>query len=99
MAVQRLKEAAEKAKVELSQVQQTQINLPFITATADGPLHLDEQLTRAKFQDLTSDLLQRTRSPFEQAIKDAGLTKNQIHHVILVGGSRSEEPTSELTSL
>src|SRR3546814_9501946 len=66
MAVQRLKEAAEKAKVELSQVQQTQINLPFITATADGPLHLDEQLTRAKFQDLTSDLLQRTRPPFEQ---------------------------------
>ncbi|HEY9557341.1 MAG TPA: molecular chaperone DnaK [Acidimicrobiales bacterium] len=87
MAVQRLKEAAEKAKVELSQVQQTQINLPFITATADGPLHLDEQLTRAKFQDLTSDLLQRTRSPFEQAIKDAGLTKDQIDHVILVGGS------------
>jgi len=87
MAVQRLKEAAEKAKIELSQVQQTQINLPFITATADGPLHLDEQLTRAKFQDLTSDLLERCRSPFEQAIKDANLTKDQIDHVILVGGS------------
>jgi molecular chaperone DnaK len=87
MAVQRLKEAAEKAKIELSQVQQTQINLPFITATADGPLHLDEQLTRAKFQDLTSDLLERCRTPFEQAIKDAGLTKDQIDHVILVGGS------------
>jgi molecular chaperone DnaK len=87
MATQRLKEAAEKAKVELSQVQSTQINLPFITATADGPLHLDEQLTRAKFQDLTSDLLERCRTPFEQAIKDAGLTKDQIEHVILVGGS------------
>jgi molecular chaperone DnaK len=87
MAVQRLMEAAEKAKIELSQVQQTQINLPFITATADGPLHLDEQLTRAKFQDLTSDLLERCRIPFEQAIKDAGLTKDQIDHVILVGGS------------
>jgi molecular chaperone DnaK len=80
-------EAAEKAKIELSQVQQTQINLPFITATAEGPLHLDEQLTRAKFQDLTSDLLERCRTPFEQAIKDAGLTKDQIEHVILVGGS------------
>jgi molecular chaperone DnaK len=87
MAIQRLKEAAEKAKIELSQVQSTQINLPFITATPDGPLHLDEQLTRAKFQDLTSDLLERCRSPFEQAIKDAGLTKDQIDHVILVGGS------------
>ncbi|MEY2463801.1 MAG: molecular chaperone DnaK, partial [Acidimicrobiaceae bacterium] len=87
MATQRLKEAAEKAKIELSQVQQTQINLPFITATSEGPLHLDEQLTRAKFQELTADLLERCRSPFEQAIKDAGLTKEQIDHVILVGGS------------
>ncbi len=87
MAVQRLKEAAEKAKIELSQVQQTQINLPFITATAEGPLHLDEQLSRAKFQELTADLLDRCRSPFEQAIKDAGLSKEQIDHVILVGGS------------
>ncbi|HEY2815228.1 MAG TPA: molecular chaperone DnaK [Acidimicrobiales bacterium] len=87
MALQRLKEAAEKAKIELSQVQQTQINLPFITATAEGPLHLDEQLSRAKFQELTSDLLERCRTPFEQAIKDAGLTKEQIDHVILVGGS------------
>src|SRR3954468_12952179 len=87
MAVQRLKEAAEKAKIELSQVQQTQINLPFITATAEGPLHLDEQLTRAKFQEMTADLLERCRTPFEQAIKDAGLNKEQIDHVILVGGS------------
>jgi molecular chaperone DnaK len=98
MAVQRLKEAAEKAKIELSQVQQTQINLPFITATPDGPLHLDEQLTRAKFQDLTSDLLERCRVPFEQAIKDAGLTKDQIDHVILVGGSTRMPAVAELVS-
>jgi molecular chaperone DnaK len=96
MALQRLKEAAEKAKIELSQVQQTQINLPFITATADGPLHLDEQLSRAKFQDLTSDLLQRCRTPFEQAIKDAGLTKDEIDHVILVGGSTRMPAVTEL---
>jgi molecular chaperone DnaK len=87
MAVQRLKEAAEKAKIELSQVQQTQINLPYITAGADGPLHLDETLTRAKFQELTADLLERCRTPFEQAIKDAGVSQGDIDHVILVGGS------------
>ena len=87
MAIQRLKESAEKAKIELSQVQQTQINLPFITATPDGPLHLDEQLTRAKFQELTADLLERCRVPFEQAIVDAGLTKGDVDHVVLVGGS------------
>ncbi len=96
MAVQRLKEAAEKAKIELSQVQQTQINLPFITATPDGPLHLDEQLTRAKFQDLTAGLLERCRSPFEQAIKDAGLTKDHIDHVILVGGSTRMPAVADL---
>jgi molecular chaperone DnaK len=84
MAVQRLKEAAEKAKIELSQVQQTQINLPYIT---EGPLHLDEQLTRAKFQELTADLLDRCKVPFEQAIKDAGLSKGDIDHVVMVGGS------------
>jgi molecular chaperone DnaK len=87
MAMQRLKEAAEKAKIELSQVQQTQINLPFITATPDGPLHLDESLSRAKLQEMTADLIERCRIPFEQAIKDAGLSKGQIDHVILVGGS------------
>jgi molecular chaperone DnaK len=87
MALQRLKEAAEKAKIELSQVQQTQINLPFITATNEGPLHLDETLSRSKFQELTADLLDRCRTPFEQAIKDAGLTKSEIDHVIMVGGS------------
>src|SRR5437763_2091255 len=87
MALQRLKEAAEKAKIELSQVQQTQINLPFITATAEGPLHLDEQLSRAKFQEVTADLLDRVKSPFEQAIKDAGISKGELNHVVLVGGS------------
>ncbi len=87
MAVQRLKEAAEKAKIELSQVQQTQINLPFITATSEGPKHLDVQLTRAKFQELTASLVERCRSPFEQAIKDAGLSKAEIDHVVMVGGS------------
>jgi molecular chaperone DnaK len=87
MALQRLKEAAEKAKIELSQVQQTQINLPFITATSEGPLHLDESLSRAKFQELTADLLEKCRGPFEQAIKDAGLSKDDIDHVIMVGGS------------
>lgn len=84
MAMQRLKEASEKAKIELSQVQETQINLPFIH---EGPLHLETELTRAKFQELTKDLLDRCRTPFEQAIKDAGLTKGDIEHVVLVGGS------------
>ena len=96
MAGQRLKEAAEKAKIELSQVQQTQINLPFITATDAGPLHLDYQLSRSKFEELTADLLQRTRIPFEQAIKDAGLTKGEIDHVILVGGSTRMPAVAEL---
>ena len=87
MAGQRLKESAEKAKIELSQVQQTQINLPFITATAEGPLHLDESLSRAKFQEMTADLIERCRIPFEQALKDAGISKGELNHVILVGGS------------
>src|SRR5688500_1718500 len=87
MALQRLKEAAEKAKIELSAVQETTVNLPFITATSDGPKHLDEKLTRAKFQELTADLVDACKGPFEQAIKDAGLTKSDLDHVILVGGS------------
>lgn len=87
MALQRLNEGAEKAKIELSQGQQTQINLPFITATPSGPLHLDVSLSRSKFQEMTNDLLERCRKPFEQAITDAGITKSQIKHVILVGGS------------
>ncbi|MCU1364726.1 MAG: dnaK [Ilumatobacteraceae bacterium] len=96
MATQRLKEAAEKAKIELSQVQQTQINLPFITATADGPLHLDESLTRAKFQEMTADLIERCRIPFEQALKDGGVTKGQLNHVILVGGSTRMPAVADL---
>ncbi|MCB0993827.1 MAG: molecular chaperone DnaK [Acidimicrobiales bacterium] len=96
MAMQRLKEAAEKAKIELSQAQTTQVNLPFITATDSGPLHLDYSLTRAKFQELTSDLLDRCKKPFEQAIKDAGLTQGKIDHVILVGGSTRMPAVSEL---
>ncbi|MGA1361443.1 MAG: molecular chaperone DnaK [Ilumatobacteraceae bacterium] len=87
MAMQRLKEAAEKAKIELSQVQQTQINLPFITATADGPLHLDESLSRSRLQEMTADLIERCRIAFEQTLKDAGISHTQLHHVILVGGS------------
>ena len=96
MALQRLKEAAEKAKIELSAVQQTQINLPFITATNEGPLHLDYQLTRAKFTELTADLLERCKVPFEQAIKDAGLAKGDIDHVILVGGSTRMPAVADL---
>ncbi|MBK6668446.1 MAG: molecular chaperone DnaK [Actinobacteria bacterium] len=96
MALQRLKEAAEKAKIELSQVQQTQINLPFITATSSGPLHLDETLSRAKFQEITSDLLDRCRVPFEQALKDANLTMGQLDHVIMVGGSTRMPAVQEL---
>jgi molecular chaperone DnaK len=87
MALQRLKEAAEKAKIELSTTQETQINLPFITASDAGPLHLDYKLTRANFQELTSDLVEKCRGPFERAMKDAGFTGADIQHVILVGGS------------
>src|SRR4029077_7326322 len=87
MAKQRLKEAAEKAKIELSSLQETSINLPFITATQDGPLHMELSLSRAKFQELTSELLDACKGPFEQAIRDAGLNKDQIDRVILVGGS------------
>ena len=96
MALQRLKEAAEKAKIELSQVQQTQINLPFITATNEGPKHLDESLTRAKFQELTADLVEKCRGPFEMAIEDAGIELSKIDHVILVGGSTRMPMIQEL---
>ncbi len=98
MAVQRLKEAAEKAKIELSAVQETQINLPFITATSEGPKHLDLKLTRAKFNELTADLVERLRGPFDQAIKDAGLTLGAIDHVILVGGSTRIPAVQELVT-
>jgi molecular chaperone DnaK len=86
MALQRLYEAAEKAKIELSSTMTTQINLPFITATQEGPKHLDLQLTRAKLNELTADLLARTVGPTEQCIKDAGIDKSKIDHVVLVGG-------------
>ena len=86
-AMQRVKEAAEKAKCELSSVVETNINLPFITADANGPKHLDLSLTRAKFEDLCYDLLERCKKPVEQAIKDAGISKSEIDEVVLVGGS------------
>ncbi len=86
-AMQRVKEAAEKAKCELSSVMETNINLPFITADANGPKHLDLNLTRAKFEDLCRDLLNRCKTPVENALKDAGITKNDINEVVLVGGS------------
>ena len=87
MAMQRLKEAAEKAKIELSGMQQTQINLPFITADANGPKHLDITLTRAKFEELISDLIEETKIPVQNALKDAGITAADLHKVLLVGGS------------
>ncbi|MFF9602293.1 molecular chaperone DnaK [Streptomyces sp. NPDC014684] len=87
MAVQRLREAAEKAKIELSASSETSINLPYITASAEGPLHLEEKLTRAQFQELTEDLLDRCKKPFHQAVQDAGVQLSAVDHVILVGGS------------
>jgi molecular chaperone DnaK len=87
MALQRLREAAEKAKIELSQSMESQINLPYISHSPDGPLHLDTRLTRAEFQRMTSDLLDRCKSPFQQVIKDANVKLADIDHVVLVGGS------------
>ena len=96
MARQRLQEAAERAKIELSSASETQINLPYITAGADGPLHLDEKLTRAEFQRLTQDLLDRCRSPFNSVIKDAGTSVDKIDQVILVGGSTRMPAVADL---
>jgi len=96
MAAQRLKEAAEKAKIELSSLQETSINLPFITATQEGPLHLELTLSRSKFQEITADLADACRGPFEQAIRDAGMTKDDIDRVILVGGSTRMPAIQEL---
>jgi molecular chaperone DnaK len=96
MAMQRLKEAAEKAKIELSAASTTGINLPYITASASGPLHLDVNLSRAEFQRMTQDLLDRCKGPFEQAIKDAGVKISSIDHVILVGGSTRMPAVSDL---
>ena len=96
MASQRLKEAAEKAKIELSSVAETEINLPFITATDAGPLHMQYKLTRSEFEKLTEDLLDRTKRPFESAIKDAGIDISEIEHVVLVGGSTRMPAVQEL---
>ena len=87
MALQRLRETAEKTKIELSSSTESQINLPYITHSEQGPLHLDSKLSRAEFQRMTSDLLDRCKSPFQQVIKDAGVKLSDIHHVVLVGGS------------
>ncbi|MFI5495362.1 molecular chaperone DnaK [Actinoplanes sp. NPDC051859] len=96
MALQRLREAAEKAKIELSAATTTSINLPYITAGPSGPLHLDMSLSRAEFQRMTQDLLDRCKAPFEQAIKDAGVKVSDVDHVILVGGSTRMPAVSEL---
>jgi molecular chaperone DnaK len=96
MALQRLREAAEKAKIELSAATTTGINLPYITAGPDGPLHLDMNLSRAEFQRMTQDLLDRCKAPFEQAIKDAGVKVADVDHVILVGGSTRMPAVSDL---
>ncbi|GHD23312.1 molecular chaperone DnaK [Streptomyces galbus] len=96
MAVQRLREAAEKAKIELSSSSETAINLPYVTASAEGPLHLDEKLTRARFQELTADLLDRCRTPFHQAVQDAGVKVSAVDHVILVGGSTRMPAVTDL---
>lgn len=96
MASQRLKEAAEKAKIELSSVSETEVNLPFITATAEGPLHLQMKLSRSEFQKITEDLLTRVKGPFQQAIKDAGIKVSEIDHVVMVGGSTRMPAVQEL---
>ncbi|OAH14264.1 molecular chaperone DnaK [Streptomyces jeddahensis] len=96
MALQRLREAAERAKIELSSSTETTVNLPYITASPEGPLHLDEKLTRAQFQELTGDLLDRCKTPFHQAIKDAGIEVSAIDHVILVGGSTRMPAVTDL---
>jgi molecular chaperone DnaK len=96
MALQRLKEAAEKAKKELSSTMETSINLPFITATAEGPLHLEQTLSRSQFNQLTADLLERTKAPYHAAIKDAGVSASDIDHVILVGGSTRMPAVADL---
>jgi molecular chaperone DnaK len=96
MALQRLKEAAEKAKIELSQAQETTINLPFLTATASGPIHFEMKLTRSAFEQMTEDLVQKLREPFNQAVKDWGRSVAQIDHVILVGGATRMPMVQEL---
>ncbi|MEU4732913.1 molecular chaperone DnaK, partial [Streptomyces sp. NPDC023588] len=96
MALQRLREAAEKAKIELSSSTETTINLPYVSASAEGPLHLDEKLTRSQFEQLTADLLERCKAPFHNAVKDAKIKVSDIDHVILVGGSTRMPAVTEL---
>jgi molecular chaperone DnaK len=96
MALQRLKEAAEKAKIELSQASEASISLPFITATGEGPLHLETTLSRGKFEQMTADLVERLRTPFEQALRDAKVSTGDLDHVILVGGSTRMPMVQEL---
>ncbi|WP_438309576.1 molecular chaperone DnaK [Streptomyces sp. HUAS TT3] len=96
MALQRLREAAEKAKIELSAATETNINLPYISASAEGPLHLEEKLTRSQFEQLTADLLERCKAPFHNAVKDAKIKVSDIDHVILVGGSTRMPAVTEL---
>ncbi|WP_055479279.1 molecular chaperone DnaK [Sphaerimonospora mesophila] len=96
MAMQRLREATERAKIELSSASETTVNLPYITASSEGPLHLDEKLTRVQFQQLTQDLLDRCMGPFHQAVKDAGIKVSDIDHVILVGGSTRMPAVADL---
>ena len=96
MAMQRLREAAEKAKIELSSSMQTSINLPYITASAEGPLHLDETLSRAQFESMTADLLARTKAPFQAVMKDAGISIDKIDQVVMVGGSTRMPAVTEL---
>ncbi len=96
MAMQRLREAAEKAKIELSSSMQTSINLPYITASAEGPLHLEETLTRAQFEQMTASLLERTKAPFKAVLKDAGISLDKIDQVVLVGGSTRMPAVAEL---
>ena len=96
MASQRLREAAEKAKIELSTLGETSINLPFITANADGPLHMELTLTRAKFQEITSELIERTKEPFLKAIKDAKIDIKEIEHIVMVGGSTRMPAVTDL---
>ena len=96
MALQRLKEAAEKAKIELSQTQESSISLPFVTATAEGPLHLETTLSRSRFEQMTSDLLDALKGPFEEAIRDANISTGDLNHVILVGGATRMPMVQEL---
>jgi molecular chaperone DnaK len=96
MALQRLREAAEKAKIELSGSTETTINLPYITASENGPLHLEVKISRSEFQRMTQDLLDRTKAPFNAAIKDAGISVGEIDHVVLVGGSTRMPAVTEL---